>query len=55
MCRILRISDGDNPLDKTAVHPESYEIATELLKKLGYTIDDLKVGNLNDITDRIMK
>ncbi|HPX00252.1 MAG TPA: Tex family protein [Sedimentibacter sp.] len=51
----LRISDGENPLDKTAVHPEAYEIAEKLLKKLGYTINDLLKGNLRDINERIMK
>ncbi len=51
----LRISDGDNPLDKTAVHPESYEIAGKLLKKLGYTIQDLRSGTIRDINERIMK
>jgi uncharacterized protein len=51
----LRISDGDNPLDKTAVHPETYEIAVNLLNKLGYTVDDVKSGNLKDINERIMK
>ena len=51
----LRISDGDNPLDKTAVHPETYEIAEILLKKLGYTIEDVRTGNLRDINERIMK
>lgn len=49
------ISDGENPLDKTAVHPETYEIAEKLLKKLGYTIEDLRSGNLRDINERIMK
>lgn len=51
----LRISDGDNPLDKTAVHPESYEIALNLLKRLGYTVEDVRSGNLKDIDDRIME
>ncbi len=51
----LRISDGDYLLDKTAVHPESYEIAVSLLNKLGYDINDLKNTNLNDINERIMK
>ena len=31
----LRISDGANPLDATSVHPESYAVATELLKRAG--------------------
>ena len=51
----MRISDGDNPLDKTAVHPESYEIAENLLKKLGYTLEDVRSGNLKEINERIMK
>ena len=38
----IRIPDGTNPLENTAVHPESYEIAEELLKTLGYITEDLK-------------
>ncbi len=37
----LRITDGDNPLDATSVHPESYEVTTQLLKKLGYSLEDV--------------
>ena len=37
----LRITDGINPLDQTGIHPESYDIATNLLKKLAFTIKDL--------------
>lgn len=51
----LRISGGDNPLDNTAVHPESYDIARSLLEKLGYTTDDIKEGNIKDIEERIGK
>ncbi|WP_026834988.1 Tex family protein [Eubacterium xylanophilum] len=40
----MRISDGDNPLDGTSVHPESYEAAEKLLDKLGYSKDDIKGG-----------
>jgi uncharacterized protein len=50
----LRISEGENPLDKTAVHPETYDIAKTLLQKLGYNIDDVKRNNLKDINERIM-
>lgn len=50
----LRISDGENPLDKTAVHPETYEIAINLLQRLGYTVEDVKNDNLRDINERIM-
>jgi len=44
----LRITDGDNPLDNTSVHPESYEAATKLLEKLGFKVADLKT-NLAEI------
>lgn len=50
----LRISDGHNPLDQTSVHPESYEIAEKLLEKLGYSIEDVRHGNLKDINERIL-
>ncbi|HHT87689.1 MAG TPA: RNA-binding transcriptional accessory protein [Clostridiales bacterium] len=38
----LRIRNGDNPLDATGVHPESYEATNALLSKLGMTLDDIK-------------
>ena len=38
----LRITDGDNALELTAVHPESYEATEKLLRKLGFVKDDLK-------------
>ncbi len=38
----LRILDGDNPLEITAVHPESYEATEKLLKNLGFNKEDLK-------------
>lgn len=37
----LRILDGDNPIDATAVHPESYDATEKLLEKLGYKKQDL--------------
>ena len=37
----LRIVDGDNPLDKTSIHPESYKITLSLLDKIGCSLDDL--------------
>ncbi len=37
----IRIPDGDNPLEITAVHPESYEATNKLLKNIGYTSKDL--------------
>ena len=38
----LRIIDGDNPLEITGVHPESYEVAEKLLDKIGYKKEDIK-------------
>ena len=38
----MRIADGDNPLDATSVHPESYEAAKKLMEKLGLTMEDVK-------------
>lgn len=38
----LRIADGDNPLDATSVHPESYEATGKLLAKLELTMEDVK-------------
>ena len=40
----MRISDGDNPLDGTSVHPESYEAAEKLLNKIGMKKEDIKGG-----------
>ncbi|MBO5093857.1 MAG: RNA-binding transcriptional accessory protein [Lachnospiraceae bacterium] len=40
----MRITDGDNPLDATSVHPESYEAAEKLLDKLGMTMEDVKAA-----------
>ncbi len=45
----LRISEGENPLDATAVHPESYETAAALMERLGYSPEDLRSGGLKDI------
>lgn len=42
----MRISGGENPLDGTSVHPESYEAATKLLTKLGYHLADIASGGL---------
>ncbi len=38
----LRILDGDNPLDATSVHPESYEATLKLMEKTGLTMEDVK-------------
>ncbi len=49
----LRISDGANPLDATSVHPESYAVATELLKRAGLKPSTLAAGGVPDITERV--
>ena len=40
----LRILDGDNPLDATSVHPESYEAAMKLLERMGLTMEDVRLA-----------
>ncbi len=42
----MRIQSGDNPLDGTSVHPESYDAAKKLLKKQGYKPEDIRGGKL---------
>ncbi len=49
----LRIQGGDSVLDNTGVHPESYEAAEKLLKKYGYTDDDVKSGGLGDLKAKV--
>ena len=46
----MRIQGGENPLDETGVHPESYEAAEKLLKKQGYTPEDITGGNLTGLS-----
>ena len=49
----LRISDGNNPLDKTGIHPESYDIALNLLKDLGFGIEDIGSNQLIDALNKV--
>jgi uncharacterized protein len=49
----MRITGGDNPLDATAVHPESYELTEIMLDKLGITGDMVAAGGVADIEERI--
>ncbi|MDK2968232.1 Tex family protein [Lacrimispora sp.] len=49
----MRIQGGKNPLDVTSVHPESYDAAKKLLKKLGYEAKELMNGGLNGISKKI--
>ena len=48
----MRILDGDNPLDATSVHPESYEAAEKLLQKLGMTMDDIRVAQKKAMAEK---
>jgi len=45
----MRIQGGENPLDGTSVHPESYEAAGKLLEKLGYQPEEIAAGGLTGI------
>ena len=49
----MRIPGGDNPLDRTSVHPESYKAAEELLKRLGFTTDDILDGKLQGLSRQV--
>ena len=49
----LRISGGNDPLDATSVHPESYEVAHEVLKRAGVKTSELAHGGVPDIERRI--
>lgn len=51
----LRIPGGENFLDNTSVHPESYSATINLLNTLGYTREDVTTSNISDIKDRIKK
>lgn len=51
----LRVLESKEPLDNTAVHPESYNAAKELLNILGYSEEDLKNGKLLDIDSRVQE
>lgn len=49
----MRISGGEEPLDATSVHPESYVAAKQLLNTLGYSELDLTSHNLNGISKKL--
>lgn len=49
----LRIGDGKNPLDATGVHPESYDATKKLLKRLDYTLSDVKERKVEGISKKI--
>lgn len=49
----MRISGGDNPLDATSVHPESYEAAGKLLELMGYDINSITSGELMGLRSKV--
>ncbi len=49
----IRIVDGDNPLDNTPVHPESYSVAEALLHHLGYDKNDLNTNHIGQIRQQL--
>ena len=49
----MRIQGGDNPLDSTCVHPESYDAAAQLLKLLGYDVNAITSGELAQLHSKI--
>lgn len=48
----LRVAESSNPLDNTAVHPESYDAAKKLLTICGYTPDDIRNNNLSQLESK---
>ena len=49
----LRINDGDNILDSTAIHPESYDLALKILEDVGCTIKDIGTNTLIDKLNKV--
>ena len=49
----LRIKNGNNPLDNTGIHPESYELTSELLKELNMDIKDINTTEFKEKLDKI--
>lgn len=49
----LRITEGDNILDSTSIHPESYSVATNLLKEIGMNLNDIGTNKLIDKLENI--
>ena len=51
----LRILDGNQPLDKTAIHPESYGVTKQILKDLNLTVDDIGTKEVQELVDQLNK
>lgn len=49
----LRILNGDNPLDNTGIHPESYELTNRLLKEAGLSLSNLHTQDFKDSLGRL--
>ncbi|MGN0514012.1 MAG: Tex family protein [Lachnospiraceae bacterium] len=49
----MRIQNGNNPLDATSVHPESYEAAAKLLEMLGYDLNSITNGELAGLSKKV--
>ena len=49
----IRIPDGVNPLDKTSIHPESYEVTKKLLERIGMNLNDIGTDKLKEKLDNI--
>ncbi len=49
----LRVPESGQVLDRTAVHPESYEAAEKLLTLCGYTLDDVSAGKISELSQRL--
>lgn len=49
----LRVRDGKNPLDNTAVHPESYEAAEKLMNECGFKLSDIGTSKMSKISDTV--
>lgn len=50
----LRITGGDEPLDSTAVHPESYEVTRQIMQRLGITGEDITSGGAAQLDEKIL-
>ena len=55
MCRFLRIPDGENPLDNTGVHPESYDVTDKLIKRLNLRLNEIKFNLLKEDLKNLAK
>ncbi|ACL74739.1 Tex family protein [Ruminiclostridium cellulolyticum] len=51
----LRITDGENILDNTSVHPESYKAAKLLLEKMGYSLEDVRAKKLSGLDNKVQQ